>query len=66
MQSLGTWFSRGIGSVRLMAGLDFEGLLQPKQFYVSVSPSVSLVCSDAFEHAGKVWCFTKRSQAFSR
>jgi len=37
MQSLGTWFSGGIGSVRLMVGLDLEGLLQPKWFYDSVA-----------------------------
>jgi len=31
MRSLGTWFSGGIDSVRLMVGLhDLEGLLQPK------------------------------------
>jgi len=36
MRSLGTWFSGGIDSVRLMVGLDdLEGLLQPKQFYDS-------------------------------
>jgi len=32
MQNLGTWFSGGIDSVRLVAGLnDLEGLLQPKR-----------------------------------
>ena len=37
MQSLGTWFSGGIDSVRLMVGLDdLDGLLQPKQFYDSM------------------------------
>ena len=36
MQSLGTRFSGGIVSVRLMVGLDdLEGLLQPEQFYAS-------------------------------
>jgi len=34
---LGTWFSGGIDSVRLIVGLnDFEGLLQSKQFYDSM------------------------------
>jgi len=37
MQSLGTWFSGEIDSVRLMVGLnDLDGLLQPKRFYDSV------------------------------
>jgi len=34
MRSLGSWFSGGIDSVRLMVGHDdLEGLLQPKWFY---------------------------------
>jgi len=38
MQSLGTRFSGGIDSVRLMAGLDdLDSLLQPKQFYGSMN-----------------------------
>ena len=37
MQSLGTRFSSGLGSVRSMVGLDgLEGLLQPKGFYDSI------------------------------
>jgi len=36
MRSLGTWFSGGIDSVRLMVGLDLEGVLQPKGFYDSM------------------------------
>jgi len=37
MQSLGTWFSGGIESVRLMVGLDdLDSLLQPKEFYDSM------------------------------
>jgi len=34
MWHLGTWFSGGLGSVRLTVGLDdFKGLFQPKRFY---------------------------------
>jgi len=37
MQTLGTKFSVGIDSVRLMLGLDdFEGLLQPNQIFDSL------------------------------
>jgi len=37
MWSLGTWFSGGIDSIRLMVGLDdLEGLLQPKRLYDSM------------------------------
>jgi len=36
MQNLGTWFSGGIDSVRLMAGLDLDSLLQAEQFYDSI------------------------------
>ena len=41
MWCLGTWFSGGIDSVRLMLGLnDLDGVLQPKQFYDCVIRAV--------------------------
>lgn len=37
MSCIGTWLSSGLGSIRLMVGLDdLKGLFQPKQFYNSV------------------------------
>jgi len=36
MWRLGTWFSGGLGSVRLTVGLDLKGLFQPKLFYDSL------------------------------
>jgi len=37
MQCSGTWFSGGLGSARLMVGLDdLKGLFHPKWFYDSV------------------------------
>ena len=36
MWHLGTQFSGGLGSVRLMVGLNFNGLFQAKLFYDSV------------------------------
>jgi len=37
MCCLGSWFSGGLGSVRLTVGLDdLKGLFQPKQFYDSI------------------------------
>lgn len=35
MLHLGTWFSGGLGSVRVVAGLDLTGLFQAKLFYNS-------------------------------
>lgn len=35
MLHLGTWFSGGLGSVRVMAVLDLTGLFQAKLFYNS-------------------------------
>ena len=37
MWHLGMWFSGGLGSVRVMVGLnDIKGLFQPKLFYDSI------------------------------
>ena len=41
MWHLGTWFSGGLGSARVMVGLDdLKGLFQPKRFYDSVFSGV--------------------------
>ena len=43
MWCLGTWFSGGLDSVRLMVGLDdLRGLFQPKQFSDSVIKAFAL------------------------
>ena len=47
MWCLGTWFSGGHGSARLMVGLDhLKGLFQPKRFYDSVFFPVVLIVSE--------------------
>ena len=43
MWRLGTWFRGGLGSVRLMVGLDdLKGLFQPKRFYESMISCLGL------------------------
>jgi len=42
MWYLGTWFSGGLVSVRLMIGLDLKGFFQLKRFYNSV---ILQICS---------------------
>jgi len=45
MGSLGTWFSGGIGSARLMVGPnDPEVLLQPKRLYDSMILCMAVKC----------------------